>query len=224
MRMEKGKLIVIDGGDGSGKKTQTKLLVERLQNEGVAVETLDFPQYTNNTFGALLKECLKGERGDFLSIDPHIASTLYAADRFESKGKIEAWLSEGKIVIIDRYVSSNMLHQGGKIEDETERAEFLGWLDKVEHDIFGIPRPDVIIYCSLDPHIRMQLLEAEAKETNVDTDTAEKDLVHQAQADTAAAHIVAQMNNWQTVECAPGGELRTIEDIHEEIYQKVMSV
>ena len=219
--MNKGKLIVIDGGDGSGKKTQTRLLVERLKAEGTSVETLDFPQYGNNVFGSLLKECLDGKRGDFMSVDPKIASTLYAADRYESKEKLEGWLNEGKLVILDRYASANMLHQGGKIDDQTEREEFLNWLDNMEHEIFGIPRPDLIVYCALDPKKRIELLEHEARATGVDTDIPEKDLGHQEKTDKAAEQIVASMNHWQSVECAPDGNLRTPEDIHEEIYQVV---
>ena len=219
--MSKGKLIVIDGGDGAGKKTQTRLLVEKLKAEGKEVETLDFPQYGENTFGGLLRECLHGKRGDFLNIDPRIASTLYAADRFESKEKIEGWLSEGKLVILDRYVSSNMLHQGGKIEDTTEREEFLGWLDKVEHEVFSVPRPDLIIYCSLNPKKRVELLENEARVTGVATDLPEKDLAHQEMADKVAEQV-ASLNNWHTVKCDnENGELRTPEDIGEEIYQLV---
>lgn len=220
--MEKGKLIVIDGGDGAGKATQTKLLVERLLKDGKAVETLGFPEYENNTFGALIRECLDGKRGDFLSIDPRIASTLYAADRFESKAKLEAWLNDGKWVILDRYVSSNMLHQGGKLEDETERESFMQWLDNLEHTIFGLPRPDLIIYCSLEPEKRQELLKMEAESKSITIDLAESDMAHQKQTDSAAEQIVSSKNNWKKIECAPGGQLRTPEDIHDEIYKLVI--
>lgn len=212
---------MIDGGDGAGKKTQTKLLVERLISEDVPVVTLDFPQYENNVFGALLKECQNGERGDFLAVDSRVASTLYAADRFESKKIIEDWLANGKIVVLDRYVSSNMLHQGGKIADPGERQNFLNWLDKVEHEIFGIPRPDTIVYCSIDPEKRMELLKTEAEVTSIPTDAPESSLEHQQQTDKAAEQIVAEMNNWKTVKCMNDGELRTPEDIHEEIYKLI---
>lgn len=221
--MAHGKLIVIDGGDGAGKKTQTKLLIEKLSADGLAVETVDFPQYGHNFFGGFIKECLIGTHGDFLNVDPHIASVVYAADRFESRDKIKDWLEAGKHVVIDRYVSSNMLHQGGKISDRDKREAFLKWLDTMEHEVFGAPRPDLIIYCSLDPKKRMELLEAEAAATGVPTDIPEQDLAHQEAAD-AVAEQVASMNNWRTVECAPDGELRRPEDIHEEIYQIVKSI
>ena len=117
-----GKLIVIEGGDASGKETQAKLLAERLTAAGKNVQLLDFPQYDENQIGGLIRECLDGKRGNFMSIDARIASVLFAADRFESKAKIEAWLDSGAIVILDRYTSANMLHQGAKIADATERA------------------------------------------------------------------------------------------------------
>lgn len=121
-----GKLIVIDGGDGAGKATQVSLLVKRLRDEGHKVETLDFPQYTQNHFGKLLRQCLDGKRGDFMAVDARIASTLYAADRFETKPRLEQWLQEDKIVVLDRYVSANMMHQGAKIDDPEKLEDFLG--------------------------------------------------------------------------------------------------
>jgi len=221
--MSKGKLIVIDGGDGAGKKTQTKLLVEHLTAAGQAVVSFDFPQYQNNVFGKLIRECLDGKRGDFLELDPRIASALYAADRFESAPAIRRWLEEGKIVVVDRYVSSNMLHQGGKIDDAPQREEFLSWLDSMEHEVFEVPRPDMVIYCSVDPKTRMELLAEEAKRSAVATDVAENSLDHQERADIAARHVVEKMNNWHTVECMRDGALRAPEDISEEIYAIVMS-
>lgn len=222
--MSHGKLIVIDGGDGSGKKTQTRLLVDRLKHENHEVETLDFPQYVNNHFGRLLRECLDGEHGDFLSLPPKIASALYAADRFESKNKIEAWLHDGKTIILDRYVSSNMLHQGGKIADGDERKEFLMWLDAIEHEVFAMPRPDLIVYCAVDPQKRMELLATEAAMTSVTTDAAENDLAHQEQTDVAGEQIVADLNHWQRIDCMNGTDIRSKEDIHEDIYQAVKAI
>jgi len=152
-----GKLIVIDGGDGAGKATQVALLVKHLREEGHSVETLDFPQYTQNTFGKLLRQCLDGKRGDFMAVDARIASTLYAADRFETRPRLEQWLKEDKVVILDRYVSANMMHQGAKIDDPEKLEDFLGWLDHMEHEIFGIPRPDQIIYLEVPNEVRVAL-------------------------------------------------------------------
>jgi len=220
--MKKGTLIVIDGGDGAGKQTQSEILVRRLIQEGHQSGTLDFPRYKHTVIGKLLRECLDGKRGDFLHIDPRIASTLYAVDRFETKGTIEEWLEEGRVVILDRYVSSNMLHQGSKIEDEAELTEFLGWLDNLEHGVFGLPRPDLILYFNVDPEERIKMLQhASDKRENV-LDLAETNLEHQKRTDETARRVIEGLNNWQNVDCMKDGGMRTREDIHEEVYKIVM--
>lgn len=219
--MARGKLIVIDGGDGAGKQTQARLLVEQLTKDGYTVEKLDFPQYKNNTFGALIRECLDGKHGDFMKIDPRIASTLYAADRFESKEVIEGWLAEGKIVVLDRYASSNMLHQGSKVSDDGELKELLSWLEHVEYEIFGIPRPDLNIYLHVDPEARRALIENATDRDEDRPDLAELDMEHQINTDNAAKKIVAMEPGWSAVECMDGESMRTREDIHKEVYQIV---
>ncbi len=219
-----GKLIVLDGGDGAGKATQTKLLVERLRSEGVRAESLDFPQYTQNTFGALLRECLNGKRGDFMQIDARIASTLYAADRFESKPQLEAWLADGVTVILDRYVSSNMLHQGAKLGSTEEVEDFLTWLEHVEHTIFGLPRPDLIVYLDVPHHVRVSLKQAAVaagKHTTV-LDAPERDAAHQMAVEVRAREIVAGKHDWVTIGCLDErGDLRAPALIHADIYRTV---
>jgi len=222
----KGKLIVIDGGDGAGKATQVSLLVQRLRAEGFPVETLDFPQYTQNTFGKLLRECLDGKRGDFMAVDARIASTLFAADRFESKPRLEQWLKEGKVVVLDRYVSANMMHQGAKIDDESALESFLGWLDFMEHNIFGIPRPDIILYLAVPYAVRAKL-KAEAIASGkhgVGTDVAERNVEHQAKTEERAQKIVASKNNWRPISCLSNGQIRTREAIHEDVYQAIKDI
>jgi dTMP kinase len=223
MATVKGKLIVIDGGDGAGKATQVSLLVKRLEAEGHDVATLDFPRYEENTFGRLIRECLDGKRGDFMKVDPHIASVLYANDRLMTKPRIEEWLTAGKTVILDRYVSANMMHQGAKIEDPTELESFLGWLDHMEHEDLGLPRPDLIIYLSIAPEVRQEMKAkavAEGKHGG-QADVAEKDIDHQHNVEDRAKAIVAKYNHWLAVECAEGDAVRSREDIHEEIYRLV---
>ena len=220
----KGKLIVIDGADGAGKATQVGLLVARLQQEGYQVESLDFPRYTQNTFGKLLRNCLDGQHGDFMQVDARIASTLYAVDRFESKKHLQEWLADGKIVVLDRYVSANMMHQGAKIQDETELESFLEWLDHIEHELFEIPRPDKIVYLDV-PHIVRERMKAEAVaegKHGAAKDLAEMDTAHQIAAELRARQIVQSKNNWQLVQCCAAEELRTRESIHDDIYQAVL--
>ncbi len=221
--MQKGTLIVVDGGDGAGKATQVALLVKRLREEGKKVETLDFPQYTQNTFGKLLRECLDGKRGDFMATDARVASTLYAADRFESKPRLEQWLAEGKVIVLDRYVSSNMMHQGAKIKDADELESFLSWLDHMEHGVFNLPRPDVIIYLEVPFMVRQTLKQnaVASGKHGAAIDLAERDHGHQQQVEERAETIVASKNNWQKVQCCEGEAIRSREDIHADVYAVV---
>ncbi len=227
---KKGKLIVIDGSDGVGKATQTKLLVERLKKEKIPVATLDFPQYYNNLFGKLVGECLSGKYGDFIALDPHIASVLYAADRFESKQKIETWLAAGKTVVLDRYVSANQMHQGGKIHDPKKRRAFLRWLDQMEHGVFGLPRSDIILYLHLPVAISLELLQkketAAGKKyvTKGAKDLAESDTFHQLASQEGALRLVKAQNNWKKIDCADKNGILPRDVIHERVFSEVMQV
>jgi len=227
--MKKGKLIVIDGTDGSGKATQVKRLKERLLSEGIAVESLDFPQYYDNFFGKFIGECLAGKHGNWAEIDPKIASVIYAADRFESSQKIKDWLNEGKIVILDRYVSSNQIHQGGKISDDKERTEFMQWLDTMEHDVFGIPRPDMILYLNVPLEITQKLLVAKGNKESKkylegSKDQHEDNLEHLEKAKESGLKMIAENNHWQKVECTANGKILPIDEIHTRIYGYVRDV
>lgn len=228
--MKKGKLIVIDGSDGSGKATQTRLLIARLSKEGYTVKTLDFPQYEANFFGKLIGECLTGEYGDFIAIDPHLGSVLYAADRFESKPKIEGWLKKGYVVVLDRYVSSNQIHQGGKIMNPKRQKEFLTWLDQMEHGIFGLPRPNLIVYLDVPTAISQSLLRAEdQKQKKVymkrrKTDLAETNVIHQAASRANALKLVKKLNHWTKIDCVRQGVLLSREQIAEKVWQGVVKI
>lgn len=225
--MKRGKLIVIDGSDGSGKATQTRALIARLKQEGYRVRTLDFPQYEANHFGALIGKCLAGEYGDFIAVDPHIASVLYAADRFESKPKIERWLKAGYVVVLDRYVSANQIHQGGKLSDRKQQRAFLEWLDRMEHGVFGLPRPDRIIYLDVPVALAQRLLRAEEKQrTKVYLKKKQKDLAetndkHLAESRANALKLVKQLNRWTKINCTRRGELLTREAIADKVWNAV---
>ena len=212
-------LLVFEGADASGKALQTKMLAEQLRSEGEKVETLSFPQY-NSTIGSLIRECLDGKRGDFLSLDPRIASLLYAADRFESKEKITHWLSAGNIVVLDRFVGSNMIHQGAKIKDEKDLKQFLLWLDHLEHGVFGIPRPDMVVYLDIPAEKRATLMSTRL----ANTDIAESDITHQQAVDRCVSILSSfPENTWVPVRCIKNGILRTPEDIHREVVRLVRS-
>jgi len=218
-----GTLLVIDGADGAGKATQTKLLVERLRADGLLVETMSFPGYERNVFGKLIKDCLLGQHGDFAALDPRIASTLYAADRFESRPQLVEWLNAGKVVVLDRYVSSNMLHQGSKmVENESALREFLAWNDHVEHVTFGMPRPEAILYLDVPFSVRAELMAKDAVRGVLDV--VEKDEAYQKAAEDCAKQLLASLNNWQTIGCTEGDTLKSIEKVHELVYAAAVAV
>lgn len=221
-----GKLVVIDGGDGAGKATQVKMLVDRLLKEGYEVETLDFPRYQENLVGKLLRQCLDGKRGNFMEVDARIASVLYAADRYETKPKIFNWIKSGKIVILDRYVSSNMIHQGAKIDNHKELESFLDWLDNLEHKVFGLPRPDMIFYLEVSAEMRAKLKKQAVLEGkhNVGLDLSEEDFEHQKASEKRAQTMVAIRNEWCKVVCTDGLSMKPKKDIHEDIYQTLNRV
>lgn len=220
--MQKALFIVLDGADNSGKATQTALLVERLRSEGKKVGVLDFPQYTVNIFGKLIKEALTGLHGDFLSVDPKIASTLYAADRFESKGVLCELLVQNDVVVLDRYVSANMLHQGAKIADVADRQEFLTWLEHVEYGIFGMPKPDMTISLAVSPEDSEAILARMIEEGKKTPDQAESDRAHQKRVAECLEWLSSVKDSWNTVHCSSGiNGLRSREDIHEEVYRLV---
>ena len=155
---KKGKLIVIDGTDGSGKATQVKLLAKTLRNEGYKIKIVDFPEYYKNFFGAFIGHCLSEQYYNFLNVHPKIASIMYAADRWESSGEMRNWLKKGYIIIANRYVSANQIHQAGKIKNAKKRNNFMKWLDEMEYKVFKIPRPDITLYLDLPVKIILKLL------------------------------------------------------------------
>nr|AIA12190.1 Thymidylate kinase [uncultured bacterium] len=225
---KKGSLFVIDGADGSGKATQTKLLVEHLQREGYKVETFDFPRYKDNFFGAFIGDCIAGKHGDFVHLDPYIASSLYAADRMETRPHIEKALQQGKVVVLDRYVSSNQLHQSGKVKNSRERRKFLEWLDRMEHEIFGLPRPEAIFYLDVPQWVSARLLKEQmARDKKVylkkgGKDTVEEDAAYLAHARESALKLLKEQKNWLKIVCVTKkGELLPKEAIHEMLWKKV---
>lgn len=222
--MKKGTFIVIDGTDGSGKATQTELLVQRLKKEKRKVKKIDFPQYTNNFFGKFLRECLDGVHGDFLAVNPRIASTIYAADRFESSSQIKKWIGAGYTVIADRYVSANQIHQGGKIKDAKVRKEFLTWLDQMEFNVFKIPRPNVIVYLHVPVELSLDLIKKRSLEKGTLPDQAESDAKHLVESQQSALKIIEKNNKWLKIDCALNGGMRSRDDIHEEIAKKVKRI
>ncbi|MEI6316323.1 MAG: dTMP kinase [bacterium] len=229
MKKQKGKLIVIDGTDGSGKATQVALLAERLKKEGRTVKTVDFPEYEKNFFGKFIGECLTEEKYNFKGTHPKIVSALFAADRWESKKQISEWLAKGYVVIANRYVSANQIHQGGKVHSQKERREFLTWLDTMEHSVFQIPRPDVVFYLSLPISIVNKLIEKRDSQQSraykgKKKDVHESDPKHLEDARKSALKLIKELNNFVQINCAPKKEILSREEIHGMVYAEVKKI
>lgn len=225
MKAKRGKFIVIDGIDGSGKATQTKLLKEKLEKEGQKVKVIDFPRYENNFFGKLIGQYLSGVYGDFIQMDPRVASVLYAADRFESSEDIRKWLDDGYFVLADRYVSANQIHQGGKIRSKTERKKFLNWLEDMEYSVFKISKPDLVIYLDVPFEISQYWLKQKVAKRKKESylkngrkDVAEDNLIHLKDSRNSALSLAKENKNWVKVSCCKGMFCLLPELVHEEVF------
>ena len=223
--MGKGVFIVIAGTDGSGKTVQTKKLVENLKAAGKDVETIEFPQYGQKSAG-LVEEYLNGKYGSAEEVGPYRASIFFACDRYDASFKIKKWLEQGKIVIANRYTSANMGHQAGKIKDKEERDKFLEWLENLEFNIFQIPKPDINLLLFMPPEIGQKLVDKKGHRDYVNgnkRDIHEADLNHLKNA-TEAYRYCANKFNWLVIDCAPNNELREIEDISKEVFEKIIEI
>lgn len=218
-----GKLFVIDGTDGSGKQTQFAKLQERLTEENIEYKTVSFPNY-NSPSSSLVKMYLSGEFGsDAKKISPYIASTFYAADRFATfKKGFEEYYNNGGIILADRYTTANMVHQASKIYDEEERKKFLDWLWNFEFNLYGLPVPSKVFFLKMPPKKSLELIKnRENKFTHEEKkDIHERDEKHLIDSYNAACKLADQYN-WYTIECIKEDNLRTIEDIHEEIFNEI---
>ncbi|TSC78063.1 MAG: Thymidylate kinase [Parcubacteria group bacterium Gr01-1014_24] len=230
---KKGKLIVIDGTDGSGKATQTKLLIKHLKEDGHKVKVVDFPDYYSNFFGKFIGHCLSEQYYNFVKVHPKIVSVLYAADRFESRSKIQKWLKEGNIIIANRYASANQIHQGGKIANLKKRKSFLKWLAEMEYEVFKIPKPDVVFYLNVPIPIVLKLIRARNKNSNRSylgkkkakkTDVHEKDVKFLENSRKSALWLAKTQKNWMKIECTSGDRIDTRKNIHQKIYGKIKKI
>ena len=216
----KGKLIVIEGTDGTGKSTQFSLLTQRLENCGVAFRKLQFPQY-HEPSSALIRMYLNGEFGENADdVNAYASSTFFAVDRYASYQKI--WKNEyrgGGVILSDRYTTSNAVHQGSKLLPE-EREEYFRWLYDLEFSRMGLPKPDLVLCLDMPIELSEQLMRRREQTTNTKADIHEKDDAYLRRCRETAAQA-ARFYGWTRIACAKDGELRTVEDIHEEIYAHV---
>lgn len=220
-----GKFIVIDGTDGSGKATQTSLLVEELKLGGYEVEMTDFPQYGTKSAG-LIEEYLNGKYGQ---VGPEAASIFYAIDRFDASFKIRQWLEVGKIVISNRYVTANAGHQGGKIADDLDRLKYFKWLDNLEYNIFNIPKPDLNIILHMPAKMAQSLVDKKTADSRVyangkKRDLHEADLTHLKNAEKVYLQIAKLFPNTKLVECVADGKLLPPPEVHNKVWELVRRI
>ena len=219
-----GRLIVIEGLDGSGKSTQLELLPKKLKARGTDCRTVSFPQYESDS-SALVKMYLRGDFGGHAEdVNAFAASTFFAADRYASfRMKWKEFYDGGGIVLADRYTTSNMVHQAVKRTDPQEREAFLSWLWDFEFCKLGLPVPDRVVFLDMDPDTADRLIAARARAagTGPDIHEADKAYLHRCHA---AYLELAEKYGWIRVICSRDGRPRGIQEIHEEVYQAVRPV
>ncbi|MBE6967464.1 MAG: thymidylate kinase [Ruminococcaceae bacterium] len=218
-----GKLIVFEGTDGSGKSTQFRLLCDRLNKEKIEFHNIVFPRYSEDS-SAMVRAYLNGEFGTKpTDVSAYAASTFYAIDRFASYrldwGKL---YQNGALILSDRYTTSNAAHQGAKLSD-AEQPDYYDWLYDFEYRILGLPRPDLVIYLNVDIDTSLRLMQERQRATNTEGD------IHETDTDYLRSCIRAGQNaashyGWHVIDCVSNGNMRGMEDIHEEIYSLVRSV
>ena len=216
-----GKLIVIEGTDGSGKSTQFHRLTDRLRHEGRAFQQLVFPQYQEES-SALIRMYLNGEFGTSPSdVNAYAASAFFAVDRYASYKKVWGqWYAQGGLVLSDRYTTSNAVHQASK-EPPENRAEFLRWLYEFEYEKLGLPRPDLTIYLDVPTDFTEKLMRSREESTHTHADIHEQYLAYLATC-RRTGKAAAAYYGWTVIDCVRDGKMRGIDDIHEEIYRHVM--
>lgn len=221
-----GKLIVIEGTDSSGKETQTKRLFEKLEEKGLKVKKISFPNYDSPACEPV-KMYLSGAFGeDAMKVNPYPVSTMYAIDRYASfKTDWEKFYNEDGIIVTDRYVTSNMVHQASKIKDLDEKKEYLNWLEDLEYEKMGIPRPDLVIFLNMPTEMAVKLM---AERKNKITGEEKKDIHERDKEYLKESHAnackIANTYNWKEIKCSDGERIKTIEEIGEEVFSLVEEV
>ena len=211
-------LIAIEGIDGSGKGTQSTRLVERLRESGLSAARMQFPRYTETSFGTAIGEFLNGRFGDLDAVHPQLAAVLYAGDRFESKAELEQTLQSHDVLVLDRYTGSSLAHQGAKLQGD-ERANLLQWIDHMEHTVFGLPRPRLNILIDITSDWSQELVgRKEARDyTDQKADIQEADQSYLDRVRQCYRELADGREDWTVVQSLRDGQLREVDDINTEL-------
>jgi dTMP kinase len=220
-----GKLIAIEGIDGSGKRTQVGLLEKALVSSGYVVYSTGFPQY-DSWFGKMVGQFLNGDFGALDTVDPHFTALLYAGDRFEAKSRLDTALNQGIIVLADRYIGSNLAHQTARVPAE-DRPAFIAWIEHLEYNIYNLPRESLVLYLRVPPREAQQLVARKSARsyTAVKQDIQEASLRHLEEA-AAMYDQLSRRPNWATIPCfdETRGAMRPQKEIATEILAAVLQV
>jgi len=217
-----GKLIVIEGGDGSGKTTQTTLLLKYLSNNNIPHVHLDFPQY-DSFYGDLVAKFLRGELGKLEQVSPYLAALPFALDRSKFALEIQNHLNQGKLVISNRYVTSNMAHQGSKFTDKDARLEFVKWIEELEYVQNQMPKEDIVLYLKLPPEVTNDLTSKKNTRAYLKgvQDIQEEDFGHRTTTTDMYDFLSATNEKWIPIDCFKHGTLLKETDIHKKIIERL---
>lgn len=215
-------LIALEGIDGSGKGTQARRLDERLDEAGIKAALLSFPRYEATLFGQSIGDYLNGRFGALDEVSPYLVSLLYAGDRFESRRILSEALAHNEIVILDRYVPSNLAHQGAKVP-EAQRAELLDWIRRVEYGIFELPRPDLVLLLDVPVAEGQKRIAAKAQRSYTEraADLHEADAGYLQRVREVYLQLADEEPNWHRIAAEADDRLRTVDEIAEEVWQTV---
>jgi len=218
MKSRKGRLVVIDGADGSGKATQTKKLLNYLKKQKIKNRYITFPRYYTSFHGRHVGRFLTGEFGGNNEVSPYLSSLAFALDRLTAREEIIEWLQEGNLVVADRYVSASMAHQGSKMAGKKQKA-FLDWLYTMEYKEHKLPKEDVVIFLHVPVKTAQELIKKKGIRKYVKgKDKAESDVKHQERSIKLYKQLVKKYKHWEIVECVnKQGELLSVEQVHEKI-------
>lgn len=217
-------LIAIEGIDGAGKGTQTALLCTALKDRGLCVGAMQFPRYGRTVFGRAIGDFLNGRFGSLNEVHPLLASVLYAGDRFESRDELAEQLRTNDVVVLDRFVGSNLAHQGAKLEGAA-RAELIAWIESVEHGVFGLPRPELTLLIDIPPRWSRELVGRKSARDYTDqkADLHESDQSYLACVRDCYRELADQRADWVAVSAvSTDGELRSITEIHNDLMQQIL--
>lgn len=212
--MSRGRLVVFEGADGSGKTTQSKLLLKNLAQRKIPSQYISFPRYEDSLWGGMVRRYLNGEFGN---LDSYLASVLYAGDRATAAPEIKKWIGAGKIIVCNRYIWSNAAHMGAKFKSQSERSKYINWLEQLEYGENGIPKEELVIFLSVPIAVSKKLMK------NRNLDIHERDLDYQEKVIQVYGQLCLSRKNWVKVDCKRGGKISKPEEIHKKVLEILKS-